>query len=232
MKNVWLVVLVIFLLGLSLRIIDLGTGLTTDEILWIDRSPGFIDAILSHQWDETFKAPHPGVVTMWLSGISIKAFNGSGFPAKLSFARAPTVIITSLSIILIFYFIRILFNTKIALLSATLIALDPFLLAHSRLIHLDAILTSFMLLCLLSLMVFLKKPRTELLIMAGILLGLSILTKLPAIFLIAFIPFIVLFLSNETKKKSFMYILFITAIAAMTFFCFGQPCGSVQLKHL
>lgn len=218
MKNVWLVVLVIFLLGLSLRIIDLGTGLTTDEILWIDRAPGFIDAILSHQWDETFKAPHPGVVTMWLSGISIKAFNGSGFPAKLSFARAPTVIITSLSIILIFYFIRILFNTKIALLSATLIALDPFLLAHSRLIHLDAILTSFMLLCLLSLMVFLKKPRAELLIMAGILLGLSILTKLPAIFLIAFIPFIVLFLSNETKKKSFMYILFITAIAAMTFF--------------
>ena len=220
MDNVWLAVCAIFLLGLSLRTMDLGTGLTTDEILWIDRAPSFIEAILSHQWDETYKVPHPGVITMWLSGISIKTFNGSDFHTKLAFARAPTVIVTSLSIILIFYFIRILFNTKIALLSATLIALDPFLLAHSRLIHLDAMLTTFMLLCLLSLMTFFKNPRKELLIMAGILLGLAILTKLPAIFLLAFIPFIVFFLSNNFTAKSFNYIVVIIISAAMTFFLF------------
>ncbi|MFA7374382.1 MAG: glycosyltransferase family 39 protein [Methanothrix soehngenii] len=218
MDNVWFAVFAIFLLGLSLRTMDLGTGLTTDEILWIDRAPNFIEAILSHQWDETYKVPHPGVITMWLSGISIKTFDGSDFPAKLAFARAPTAIVTSLSIMLIFYFIRILFNTKIALLSATLIALDPFLLAHSRLIHLDAMLTTFMLLCLLSIMSFFKKPRKEFLIMAGILLGLAILTKLPAIFLLAFIPFIVFFLSNNTKVKSFSYIFIIIIVAAMTFF--------------
>lgn len=80
MDKAWYIVCAIFLLSLSLRATDLGTGLTTDEILWIDRAPGFIDAILSHQWDETYKVPHPGVVTMWLSGISIKVFNGSDFP--------------------------------------------------------------------------------------------------------------------------------------------------------
>lgn len=218
MDKAWYIVCAIFLLSLSLRATDLGTGLTTDEILWIDRAPGFIDAILSHQWDETYKVPHPGVVTMWLSGISIKVFNGSDFPKKLSFARVPTAIVTSLSIIFIFYLIRILFNTEIALLSATLIALDPFLLAHSRLIHLDAMLTTFMLLCLLSLMVFLKKPRTEFLVLVGILLGLAILTKLPAIFLIAFIPIIVFFSSNDTRAKSFHYIFLISTIAAITFF--------------
>lgn len=220
MDKVWLAVCAIFLLCLSFRTMDLGTGLTTDEILWIDRAPSFIEAILSHQWDQTYKVPHPGVVTMWLSGISIKIFDGSGFPEKLSFARAPTVMVTSLSIILIFYFIRVLFNTKIALLSATLISLDPFLLAHSRLIHLDAMLTTFMLLCLLSLMSFLKKPRKEFLIMTGIFLGLAILTKMPAIFLLAFMPFVVFFLSNDTMAKSFNYVIVIIILAAMTFFLF------------
>lgn len=218
MDKVWLAVCAIFLLSLSLRSIDLGTGLTTDEILWMNRAPSFIDAILSHQWDETYKAPHPGVVVMWLSGISIKAYHGSDFPTKLSFARAPTVLVTSLLIIFIFYFVRILFNTKIALLSATLVALDPFFLAHSRLIHLDAMLTTFMLLCLLSLMAFLKQPKTKFLIMVGILLSLAMLTKLPALFLFIFIPAVVFFASNDTKIRSIKHISIIIIIAISTFF--------------
>jgi len=215
MDKVWLVVLGIFILSLSLRATDLGTGLTNDEILWIERAPSFIDAILSHQWNETYIVPHPGVVTMWLSGIFIKAFPQNDFPSMLSIARAPTVIVSSLSIIFVFYLIKILFNTQIALLSAILIALDPFFLAHSRLIHLDAMLTTLMLLCLLFLMAFLKRPRTLILILAGILLGSAILTKLPAMFLIAFIPIVVLFLSND--KRSIRYILYIYLIAAATF---------------
>lgn len=218
MDKAWLVVLGIFILSLSLRATDLGTGLTNDEVLWIERAPSFIDAILSHQWNETYKVPHPGVVTMWLSGIFIKTFQPNDFHSMLSIARAPTVIVSSLSILLIFYLMKILFNTQIALLSATLIALDPFFLAHSRLIHLDAMLTTLMLLCLLSLMAFLKKPGALLLIMVGTLLGSAILTKLPAIFLIAFIPPTILFLSND--KIYIKYLFYIYFIAAVTFILF------------
>jgi 4-amino-4-deoxy-L-arabinose transferase-like glycosyltransferase len=230
MDKVWIAVCAIFLLSVSLRSIDLGTGLTTDENLWMNRAPSFINAILSHQWNETYRAPHPGVVVMWLSGISIKSYIGSDFPAKLSFARAPIVLITSLLIIFIFYFMRILFNAKIAILSAILVALDPFFLAYSRLIHQDAMLTTFMLLCLLSLMAFLKQPKTKLFIMVGISLGLAILTKLPALFLLIFIPFIVFFVSTDAKIRSIRYIFTIFIIAAFTF-CLIWPAMWVSPVH-
>jgi 4-amino-4-deoxy-L-arabinose transferase-like glycosyltransferase len=87
-----------------------------------------------------------------------------------------------------------------ALLSLMMIALDPFYIAHSRLLHLDALLSSFILLALLSLSNYLYRGHHKRdLVISGIATGLACLTKSPALFLIPFTA--LLLLLDETGWK-------------------------------
>lgn len=232
MKGTWLIVCAIFIIGFWLRATDLGTGLTIDEGLWLVRAPNFIDAIIQHNWTNTYQAPHPGIITMWISGIFMRSIPALDFTTKLSIARMPIVLITSVSIIFIFYFVRLIFNTKIALLSAMLVALDPFLLAHSRLIHQDAMLATFMTMSLLALMAFLNYRKIWMMISGGIFAGLAILTKMPGLFLMLFIPSVII-ASIQNKMDSIRYILLIFLIIILTFFLLWpamwvDPIGTIE----
>ena len=132
---------------------------------------------------------------MGLTGLSMHLFRtvGMGFGDVLSTGRLPIALITSGAILIVYILLAKIFNPKIALLSAVLIALDPFFIAHSRFIHLDAMLTVFMLISVLSLLAYLAEPQKKyLLVVTGFITGLALLTKLPALFLLLFIPFIIL----------------------------------------
>lgn len=216
-KRIWLVLCAIFLLGLYFRAVDLGTGLTNDERHWLVRSPNFINAILMHDWINTYQAPHPGVITMWVSGTLLKLMAVSDFPLKLSIGRTPIVLVTSIAILLIFYFVKLLFNTKIALLSAATISLDPYLIAHSRLIHLDAMLSTLMILSVLAFIAFLNNSNNWLLVSSGIFAGIALLTKMPAGFLVLFIPFISAILIKD-RTRLIKCILIFGSVCAITFF--------------
>lgn len=173
----------LFLLAFIPRAVDPGTGLTTDELAWLSRAPRFISALAQGNFSGTYAVIHPGVTVMWLSGICMKLFirPGMDFPTTLAIARFPVVLITSLGIVLMFFFLRCLLPEKTALLASVLIALDPFYLAHSRFIHLDALLTTFMVLSVLSFLVWIRRPRASVfLLMAGGFLGIGLLTKQPA----------------------------------------------------
>jgi len=89
--------LAIFLTAFLPRVISLGVATTTDELLWLVRSPNFIDAIMQHNWAATYQAPHPGVTTMWLSGASLEFLynNGMDYTDKLFVARLPIAFATS-----------------------------------------------------------------------------------------------------------------------------------------
>lgn len=185
----------VFILSLIPRIHDLSTGLTTDERLWLTRSPIFFEALLDQNWTQTYQAPHPGVTTMWVSGFSMHLFRTMqmGFGDVLMSGRLPIALITSGAILIVYLIIARIFNKKIAFLSAVLMALDPFFIANSRFIHLDAMLTIFMLLSVLTFFAYLNEPHKKYLLMVtGFFAGLALLTKLPALFLILFIPFIML----------------------------------------
>jgi Dolichyl-phosphate-mannose-protein mannosyltransferase len=192
----------IFLLALIPRIIDLGTGVTIDEKLWIGRALLFIHAISQGDFIHTYLAIHPGVTTMWLSGLFMATFSrpGMDFPQVLSIARFPIALFTSLGILLMYFLLKDLFHEKIAILASVLIALDPFYLAHSRFIHVDALLTTFMTLSLLAFLLYIRKPdRKFFLIISGGFLGLALLTKQPAECLIPFfiVSLIILYLINS-----------------------------------
>jgi hypothetical protein len=65
---------IIFLLAFIPRAVDLGTGVTVDELLWLKRAPFFMDALLQGHFSGTYQAIHPGVTVMWLSGVFMKLF--------------------------------------------------------------------------------------------------------------------------------------------------------------
>jgi hypothetical protein len=213
--------LFLFLLALVPRALGLNVFLTPDERRWVDRSIRFLLALLNGDLRRT-AAGHPGVTTMWtgaialttrylnearMQGIPVDVVSWREFlqrvPVRpvlgldvLAAVRLPTVVLVSLAMVGIYLLLRKLFDDKIALLSAALVTLDPFYLAYSRLLHHDALATTFMILSLLSLMVYLERERSRgYLLLSGLTAGLAFLSKASSLFLIPFMIWPIL-LSN------------------------------------
>jgi hypothetical protein len=112
---------------------------------------------------------------------------GAHLPEVLAATRYPTAILTSMGVAGLYFLVRPLFGQRAALLSAVILALDPFYLALSRVIHHDALSTTFMALSLLSFMVHLREHRPFLyLALSGLIAGLAFLSKSPSLFLVPF----------------------------------------------
>jgi len=206
--------IVLFFLALIPRAVSLNVFLTPDEHRWMKRSMDFLTALLNQDWASTFRTGHPGVITMWLGSASIVVNHLAHLlPTRLSDStasspdlyhffytsysqahvallvtmRLPVVLITSLSIVAIYFLSQKLFgNRVIGLMGAALLALDPFHLALSRVFHLDAMLASFMTLSVLSLLAYRKGHRRCYILASGTTAGLAFLTKSPALILVPF----------------------------------------------
>jgi hypothetical protein len=101
--------------------------------------------------------------------------------------RWPIALVVSCSVVGIYFLAKELFAERVALLGAILLALEPFYLALSRVLHLDALVTSFMALSILSLAICLKRTRlSPLLVFSGIAAGLGVATRVSALFLVPF----------------------------------------------
>jgi hypothetical protein len=190
---------VIFLLALAPRALALGRFVTVDEAYhWFDRASQFLGAIHAGDWAATNLIGHPGVTTMWLGALGVAAHQALAAwglaawpdPEMLRFMfRLPVAIVTSLCIALAYPLLRRLLPARMALLAALLWATDPFLVAHSQLLHVDALLTSFITLSLLAaLLAFslgdvIGRVRWAWLVVSAIAGGLALLTKSPAIIL-------------------------------------------------
>jgi len=118
-------------------------------------------------------------------------------------ARRGIALFTWLSFIGIYLLTRHLWGVKVAVLSLVLMAIDPFYLALSRILHLDGALTSTMTLSVLGLIAALrqrggKRKRIGFLVLSGVMTGLAILQKSPAMFLG---PFAVLLVGVNVLRR-------------------------------
>ena len=188
-----------FLLALAPRAVALGRFVTVDEAYhWFDRARQFLSAVRAGDWAATNLIGHPGVTTMWLGAIGVAAHQAlaawglATWPDQelLRFMfRLPVAVVTSLCIALAYLPLRRLLPGRIALLAALLWAADPFLVAHSQLLHVDALLTSFISLALLAALLAFGLDgdagvvRWRWLVASAITGGLALLTKSPAIIL-------------------------------------------------
>jgi hypothetical protein len=212
------VLLALFLLTLIPRVLNLDVFLTVDEPAYAEQARTFLVAASKADWAATTQIASPGATAMltgaiglvarylWLGmkGASLQDFATSlplhpVDPRLLPALRLPFALITSLSVLGVYGLARKLFDGKVALLGAVLLALDPFYLAYSRLIALDAFMSIFMFLSLLAFLLFLQKGRSWLyLLISALAGGLAIATRSPA-FILMLVAVVLSLLSLTTS---------------------------------
>jgi hypothetical protein len=206
----WLVALGLFALALLPRGVRLATFVTVDEAYhWFDRVDHFRLAVRDGHYAATNLVGHPGVTTMWLGAIGLEAqlrlarlglIDGGDGVLLRALMRLPVAVATSLCLALAYPLLIRLLGRRAALLAALLWATEPFLVAHSQLLHVDALLTSFMTLALLAALVAFRfdepaaeaaaGPRWGFLAMSGLCGGLALVTKSPALLLLPMVGLI------------------------------------------
>ena len=224
--------LILLWLLLLPRVISLDAHWSSDESRWLRRSQGFIAALQEGRFNDTQQSYHPGVITTWLSGVSLWLKYRQDLPFADSSIQTPLISVDNLSrarlsvsivvfciIALAFLLIRQLHDTRLALLSGLLIICDPIFLAQSRRLHTDALAAGFILLTLLFFLLYLERPQyLRSLIASGICFGLACLAKSNSLILGFCFPFIVLlyFPSGKSSNQGFLTVdLIITQIVRL-----------------
>lgn len=242
-----LIPLGVFVCALLPRILFLGSVYYADEPLWIKRIVTFILEIMNRNWSGTFITAHPGVTNMWLSGIPL--FINAVFLKRtdllftLLISRIPIALTIAIAVLSLYFFTKKIFGQKIAILGCLLIAFDPFYIAFSRALSLDAVVTTFMALSALTFISYLNHNTKDDLVRSGFFAGLAFLTKTPALFLIPFVILAVivwhapmLFERREgAVRPRILHILtafFIWAVVLTTVFVILWPAMWVGPKYV
>nr|MDQ2999457.1 glycosyltransferase family 39 protein [Chloroflexota bacterium] len=157
--RIGLVTLLVLAAALLPRVLGLADFFTIDKAdHWILRVRLFSEALGHHNWAGTNLTGHPGVMTMWLGSlgrllaIANRIAPSSDSADYLAMLRLPLAVTNSLAVALGYLLLRRIVRPGIALLAAILWATEPFLIAHSRLLHVDALMTSFSTICVLLLL--------------------------------------------------------------------------------
>ncbi len=202
------------LLALLPRVLGMGDFWTRDEPFhWRWRAETFLQALQQGDFIHTNLTGHPGVTTMWLGATGLfvqQQLVHLGWDALANpewqrvLLRLPLAVVTAICVVLAYFLLRYLFDGRVALLAAMFWATDPFLVAHSQVLHLDALLASFMTLSLLTALVacvhcsvFNNATRQHRInwfwwVVSAIAGGLAFLTKSPSVLLMPIIGLIAL----------------------------------------
>ncbi|NOZ29831.1 MAG: hypothetical protein GXP39_17525 [Chloroflexi bacterium] len=191
----------LFLASLLVRTLWIGRPIVVDSVEWLRRGARFLLALQAHDWASTYGSAHPGVTNMWLIAMGLvghAAVRGQP-PADLAqaillrdvypalgyyiAARVPFALITSLCAVLIYRWAGRVHGRAVALTAAILLTLEPFWIGYNRVITTDALQANLMILSLLTFLRYLHGHGRRWAAISGILGGLAIATKLPALVL-------------------------------------------------
>lgn len=210
--------LILFLfVGVSVsRLLSLDAHWSSDEAGWLRQSATFITAVKAGDFSETLVAHHPGVITMWVVGLRTLVTEPHVNVQNLALGRwfiGVTVLIgLSIASILIYR----LLGFWIAFISFTFIAFSPLFLAQSRRVHTDALAAVFILLVVLSLLLYCETPKKHrYLIGAGMAFGLACLAKSYSLILLLWVP--VCFGLFRNRKGTWQQ-FFLTGLASVLCF--------------
>lgn len=209
----------VFVLFVASRLPDLGYDMfNTDVWKWKQRIFDFGSGFFYFDFAKTIQKYHPGVILMWLGSAAVKVFN---FWYKLTTGELPPdnqiytifelhfvqklVVVIAIGFTLAFVYnaLKKIVDQSYALLAVFLLALEPFYVALTRVIHLEGLLSTFMLASFLWMYVYLTKKKTKLrLFISALFAAAAILTKSSSMFLLPFTG-IVMFLMEYLKSRKF-----------------------------
>jgi hypothetical protein len=205
-----LLALLLTLLYLIPRLIDSNQVVTIDEAFWLARSANFYRALWQGDFAATFQFAHPGVTTMW-AGMVGYWFAAPGYVDVydtnldhvytihrrlremglleldvLAAARIAKIGLQAILYLLSLLWLRRLFGGPIAVVAGAIIALDPFLIAHDRRLHVDGLvaISSFVAVLALADAVMRGRRRVVPWVVAGCLAAVAWLTRITGLVLI------------------------------------------------
>ena len=192
------------------RLFSLGAHRTSDEAGWLDHSTVFMTAVEMGAFPETLVTFHPGVITMWLAALRT-VFTESHISVQgLALARwfIGVALLSGIGIAAVL--LHRLFGRWVAVIAAAFLSFSPLFLAQSRRVHTDALAAIFVLLAVLSLLLYCETPqKRRYLIGAGIAFGLACLTKSNSLILLLWVPVCFALFRNreETWRQFFLRVL-------------------------
>ena len=230
-----LMLVVLAALMIPSHVIGIDKFATIDEPWWVISGSNFYYAITHHDFASTIYDYHPAVTTTWIVMTGMLAYFpeyrgfGQGYfdvrkdtfdnflkehgKQTLDLLRDSRLIQTAVLValaLLAFFLLQLLIDRIIAFL-AILLAVDaPFFLGHSRLLNHEGMLSMFILVSMLSMLVYLHRGRKWMyLVISGAAFGLAQLTKSPSIVVVPVVGlmlFVGLF-ERESGKKFLVKLL-------------------------
>jgi 4-amino-4-deoxy-L-arabinose transferase-like glycosyltransferase len=189
----WLLLLILVFIP---RLLNLDVFLTPDEPLFLKHAREFAAGLSSRDWSLTLGIGYPGVTVAWWAAPVVGSAQ-SELGAYVA-GRVMTVWANGLMLLVLFGVARFLSGHRPAFLGVTLLALDPYMMAYSRLLHNEVSLTLFMTLAGLCWLLWLRQSSARLrtgsgvgnkasgrrwLLLSGLFTGLAFLTKSTALLL-------------------------------------------------
>ena len=214
-REFWLKILTLLVVLVAMglpRATALDRFVTPDEPKWLMRSANFFLSLAQKDFAHTYQKEHPGVTVMWAGAAGFlyrypqyvtqgpgqqerpqqfhRYLENHAIQAIDLLKTGRMLVVTAILMVLALAYLSAvrLIGLFPAFIGFLLIAFDPFLIALSRLLHLDGLLSALMLLSILSWLNYLYrgKRRIDLALSAGAA-GLSWLTKSPGLFLLPYI---------------------------------------------
>ena len=225
-------VMLVGIVGLTFlpRVLSLDAAWSSDETRWLFRSRGFMLSTLDGDFSGTLQSYHPGVTTMWLGGVGLwtkykhglyaaPSLRSSPFlsPSNLARTRLTIALTTGCIILIACFLLQKLLGGQIAAISGIFLALDPIYLVQSRRLHTDALAADFILLAILTILIFLRDAnRLRYLIFSGLCFGLACLSKSNALVLACWFP---LLFALSFRQTPFTIWFGRTIYASLAWFC-------------
>ena len=183
---------------------------------WKARSYDFGTGVFTLDFEKTIQKYHPGVTLMWSNTLGIKIFNfynqfvlnanpadndvstvfGLHFTQKLIL-----VLILGFTLTIAFDLLLRFFERRYVYIAMLLLILEPFYLGLTRVIHLEGLMSTFMLVAALYFYSYLNDDKKKYLILTGVFTGLAVLTKTSALALVAFVGLVLFYFTIKNKGK-------------------------------
>lgn len=224
---IYIALIVVFLLP---RLPKIDSFVTLDEPAWLSQGANFYYALGQREFENTVYEYQPAVTTMWIIAAAMHLhfpeFRGFGQgyldyekgrldPFMYQHGYDPLVLLTysrviqTFVLLVLFLLLYFLFQRILPKLTAAFLvcfaSFDPFSLGHSRMMDHEAMVSLFVLVSLISLVVYLSKDRKLVfLLISGTAAGFAQLTKSSSIAMLAPVGILLLLQIVYERRQGFI----------------------------
>jgi len=239
--KLWTIAIVLFAYALGLRLWNINNmGRWSDEAALVDKGYALIELIKNKDFNNQYwynqAAGHPLLTSYFYGLASYKDFikydknkkldtyfstrkGGPVFQYDLTYSRLISVIVSSLSVILIFFIGVRYFSLFTGVTAALILATLPHFLGYSQLVTYESFVVPFFTACTFLYYLYLEKQKYIFLVFTGILTGMTLQVKeSTGIIFALYLATFLIWKKITNKNLSFIHLITIAILAIVTYF--------------